>query len=150
MAEIRHLLDYNHGPVVAITIGLSYVEEGRRRARGDSSPARQSVQASIHTGLATTLVDEQLWLRLDPNQSDLRYKLRIPEIIFLEPVQRPEAAFSIGIPEVGALSKQANAIIMPLPGSIQCILGRNFLNAYKAVFIYDGEYELFSLNAPEM
>jgi len=147
MAEIRHLVDYNHGPVVTITIGLSFIEEGRRRSRGDVSPARQTVQAVIHTELATTLVADQLWMKLDPGQADLSYKLRVPEITFLEPVQRPEAIFSIGIPEIGPLFKGVRAIVMPLPGPIQCFLGRNFLNVNKSIFIYDGEYEIFSLKA---
>lgn len=146
MAELNHIVDHDHGPVVEITIGLSFTQEGRRRRRGDATPARRTVRAATHTGLATTLVSEQLRERLDPSQRDLSYELREPEIAMLETLQRPQAMLSIAVPELAPMFKSVEAVIVPLPGPIQCFLGRNFLNTGQAIFTYNGDYELFSLS----
>lgn len=146
MAEFNHVVENDHGPVVEITIGLSFMEEERRRRRGDATPARRTIRAAIHTGLATTLVSETLRQELDPDQRGLHYELRVQEIVLLGAAQRSQATFSVAVPELGPMFKGVEAIIVPLPGPVQCFLGRNFLNVAKATFSYDGDYELFSLS----
>ncbi len=150
MAELRHIIDSDLGPVVEITIGLSFIQQGRRHSRGDLTPARQNIQALIHTGLATTLVSEKLRYILDPEQRDLAYTLRVHETPMQEPLQRSSAAVSIGVPELGPMFKSVEATFMSLSGPIQCFLGRDLLDAGKAVFTYDGDFGLLSLSASWM
>lgn len=146
MATVNHVVDPNHGPVVEITIGLSFAQEQRRSRRGGiSPPPRKTVWAAIHTGLSTTLVGEQLRLEIDPAQCDLHYQLRIQDVPLLGVEQRAETQLYVALPELAPVFKSVETIIAPLSGPIQCFLGRNYLRVAALTLTYFGDQEVFSL-----
>jgi len=137
---VRHILDSGLGPIVTVTIGLSFAEEEGRKASGRDFGKRGRYSALIDPGVETTVVSEAIRLEYDPGEYGL------------EPIYFPLTGTGlrvathlyVGVPELipNLLERNMRVIVAPLSGSVQCILGRDFLNVIE--FMYDGDAEVFS------
>ena len=71
---IGHVVDYNLGPVVQVTIGLSFAEANNRRSRlengffGKPVPSQKTVSALIDPSFLYSAVSRELLAAFDPNE----------------------------------------------------------------------------------
>ena len=141
---IRHILDSDLGPIVTVTIGLSFAEEERRRVSGRDFEERKSYVALIDPGIENTVISERIRLDYAPGEYGLE------EIYFplLGTELRLGTHVYIGVPELipYLLERELKVIVAPLSESIHCILGRDFLNVIE--FVYDGDAGVFAWRVP--
>lgn len=139
MEYVAHVLNPDLGPVVEITIGLSFAEEEVRRAAGTETSPRRSIFALIDPGLGTTVISEKIRAEFDPGGYELR-----PEFLpWAGTALRVGTSLYIGAPELlpDLLERNIRVVVVPLPDTVQCILGRNFLVGIE--FVYEGALESF-------
>lgn len=161
MASMRHVLDPDHGPVVQVTIGLSFEQEERRvRREGDAGLARRSVRAPINLGLPMTLISRSFCQELDPYQRDLKYQTRrhnIPLLLLgadpemLGEKLRPQITASVMLEELqpALLFREVEVVIVETLEPFQCILGRNYLNRAALTLLYHGPLETFEISTKD-
>lgn len=140
MEYVEHISDPALGPVVKITIGLSFAEENERWAAGVETSPRRTIFALIDPGLKTTVISEKICAEYDPGSY-----MVLPEFLpWSGTAGRVRSYLYIGAPELlpELLERNVKVVIAPLPDTIQCILGRNFLQGIE--FVYEGALESFA------
>jgi len=161
MASVGHVPDPDHGPVVQVTIGLSFEQEERRvRREGEAGLARKSVRAPINLSFPMTLISRSLCRELDPFQRDWKYEARrhnIPLLLtgatpeMLGEKLRSQTVASIMIEELqpDLLFKGVEVVIVETLEPFQCILGRNYLNLAALTLLYHGPLEVFEISTTD-
>ena len=146
MDFIRHILDSDLGPIVTVTIGLSFAEEERRKAIGENFAERNLYSALIDPGIANTVISEKIRADYDPGN----YAVETTYFPLTGIEKRIATYVYIGVPELipQLLERNLRVIVAPLSESIDCILGRDFLNVIE--FTYDGDAGVFSWRVPSL
>lgn len=137
------IIDPNIGPVVPVTIGLSFAEA---RQRVDPPPMIR-VSGLVDTGLEISGISQEVYMELGASSKVHTRHQYIPlRGVELRSFVKLYIAIESFMPNV--LFRSIEVTVGVHTGSPQCVLGRNFLEGIELQ--YSGAFDIFGLKPSQL